>query len=313
MAEFPAPDGTEVLAGATRETEMTVTAADGLTLAGTFTAPAGRGPHPAVLLLHGSGRLDRDSNGGRLRMELGRPLAAALAAHGIASLRYDRRGVGATPGDWQSTSFADNYDDAATALRALGTWPEVRADATGVVGHSEGALHAMRLGATGNATAVVLLAAFARPAEDALKWQILQLADNLPRPLRPFLVRFAYRKLERIKVTTTDVARVAGVRVNARWFREILEHDPRRHLRAIRVPVLAITGDKDVQVDPGDLDTIARLVPGDVEVRRIPGLTHILRRDPGPASVRSYRRLLRKPVDAQILDDVAEWISGRLG
>jgi pimeloyl-ACP methyl ester carboxylesterase len=313
MAEFPTPDGTGVLAGVMRETGMTVTTGDGLALAGTLTVPAGPGPHPAVLLLPGSGRLDRDSNAGRLRMDLGRPLAAALAKHGIASLRYDRRGVGASPGDWLSTGFADNYDDAATALRALAARPEVRTDATGAVGHSEGAVHAMRLGATGNATAVVLLAAFARPAEDALKWQILQLADNLPRPLRPFLVRFAYRKLERIKTTSTDVARVSGVRVNAHWFREILAHDPRRHLRAIRVPVLAITGDKDVQVDPGDLDTIARLVPGEVDVRRIPGLTHVLRRDSGPASVRSYRRLLRQPVDPEILDDVAEWLSGRLG
>jgi pimeloyl-ACP methyl ester carboxylesterase len=313
MAEFPTPDGTGVLAGVIRETEMTVTAGDGLVLAGTLTLPAGPGPHPAVLLLPGSGRLDRDSNAGRLRMGLGRPLAAALAGRGIACLRYDRRGVGATPGDWQATGFADNYDDAAVALRALGGRPEIRADATGAVGHSEGAVHAMRLGATGNAAAIVLLAGFARPGEDALKWQILQLADNLPRVLRPFLVRFAYGRLARIKTTSTDVARVAGVRVNARWFREILEHDPRRYLRAIRVPVLAITGDKDVQVDPGDLDTIARLVPGDVEVRRIPDLTHILRRDPGPASVRSYRRLLRQPVDTEILDDVAEWLAGRLG
>ena len=312
MSEFPIPDSTGVLAGAMRETEMTATAGEGLALAGTLTLPAGPGPHPAVLLLPGSGKLDRDSNVGRLRMDLGRPLAAALAGRGIASLRYDRRGIGATPGDWQATGFVDNYDDAAAALRALAGRPEVLTGATGVVGHSEGAIHAMRLGATGNAAAIVLLAAFARPGEDALKWQILQLADNLPRALRPFLVRFAYRRLERIKMTSTDVARVAGVRVNARWFREILAHDPRRHLRAIRVPVLAITGDKDVQVDPGDLDTIARLVPGDVDVRQIPDLTHILRRDPGPASVRSYRRLLRQPVDTEILDNVAEWLAGRL-
>ncbi|MEU7752332.1 hypothetical protein [Micromonospora sp. NPDC049171] len=79
---------------------MTAVADDGLPLVGTLTLPVGPGPHPAVLLLHGSGRLDRDSNTARLRMELGPPLAKSLANAGIATLRYDRRGVGATGGDW---------------------------------------------------------------------------------------------------------------------------------------------------------------------------------------------------------------------
>ena len=68
----------------------------------------------------------------------------------------------------------------------------------------------------------------------------------------------------------------------ARLYREFLGYDPRPDLAAIRVPVLALTGDKDRQVDPGDLDVIARLVPGPVETRRVPELTHILRRDPWP-------------------------------
>src|SRR3954464_8198148 len=131
-----------------REVDMTVTADDGLPLSGTLALPEGLGPHPAVLLLHGSGRLDRDANTGRLRMELGKPLAAALAHNGIASLRYDRRGAGATPRDWRAAGFADNPDDAAAALRALAERPDIHADAVGVVRHSEGAVHAMSLATT---------------------------------------------------------------------------------------------------------------------------------------------------------------------
>ncbi|GLW10167.1 acyl-CoA thioester hydrolase [Microtetraspora sp. NBRC 13810] len=299
-----------------RDVNMTAAADDGLSLVGTLTLPAGPGPHPAVLLLHGSGRLDRDANAGRLRMELGPPLAAALANRGIATLRYDRRGVGATAGDWRATGFADNRRDAAAALRALAARPDIRADAIGVVGHSEGAVHAMSLGARPEVGAVVLLAGFARPGEDALRWQAGMIARDLPALVRPLLLpvlrALAARHLVRIRTTGADVTRVAGMPMNARWMRELLDHDPRPDLANIKVPVLAITGGKDIQVDPADLDEIRRLVPGEVEVHRIPDLTHVLRRDPGRPSVRSYPRLLRRPVDTDVLAQVVGWLAHRL-
>ena len=69
--------------------------------------------------------------------------------------------------------------------------------------------------------------------------------------------------------------------MNAKWFRELLVFDPLPHLRAIGIPVLAITGDKDLQVDPDDLGVIASTVPGPVTVDRVRDLTHISwRRDP---------------------------------
>ncbi|MEU4833598.1 alpha/beta hydrolase [Streptosporangium sp. NPDC023615] len=298
-----------------RDVDMTVTADDELSLAGTLTLPAGPGPHPAVLLLHGSGRLDRDANTGRLRMELGPPLATALAKDGIATLRYDRRGVGATSGDWRATGFTDNRRDAAAALRALAGRPGIRADAIGLVGHSEGAVHAMSLGTHPGVGAVVLLAGFARPGEDALRRQAERIARGLPAPLRPLLPvlrALAARHLARIRASSADVARFAGMPMNARWMREMLDHDPRPDLANIRVPVLAITGGKDIQVDPADLDEIRRLVPGEVEVQRIPDLTHLLRRDLGRPSVRSYPRLLRQPVDAGLLVRVTGWLARRL-
>ena len=293
------------------DVDMTAPADDALPLVGTLTLPAGPGPHPAVLLLPGSGRLDRNANTARLRMELGPTLAAALAENGIASLRYDRRGVCSTGGDWRATGFADNRNDAAAALRALAARSDIRADAGGVVGHSEGAVHAMSLAAHHQVRAAVLLAGFTRGGEDALLWQAGMLTRALPRFVRSPLRRLAARQLTKVKATTTDVARVAGKRVNAKWLRELLHHDPRQDLAHIRVPVLAITGEKDIQVDPADLDAIRELVPG-AETHRIPDLTHVLRKDPGRPSVRSYPRLLRQPVDADLLAQVAGWLATRL-
>ena len=292
-----------------REIELAAPAADGVRLAGTLTLPAGPGPHPAVLCLPGSGKLDRDANAGKLRMELGRPLAATLARHGIASLRYDRRGVGATPGDWHTVGFLDNRADAAAALRALRTHPAVRT--VGVVGHSEGAVHAMWLAAHASPAAAVLLAGYARPGEAAVRWQGGRLAEAVPRPLLGVLRRVASKQLARLSATTTDAARVGGVRVNAKWWREQLAYDPRADLSRIQVPVLAITGEKDVQVDPADLDVLANLVPG-AQTRRVPDLTHLLRRTDGPGTVFGYRKLLRRPVEEDLLTDIARWLAERL-
>ncbi|WP_372665971.1 alpha/beta hydrolase family protein [Amycolatopsis kentuckyensis] len=292
-----------------REIELAAPAADGVLLAGTLTLPAGPGPHPAVLCLPGSGKLDRDSNAGKLRMDLGRPLAATLARHGIASLRYDRRGVGATPGDWHTVGFLDNRADAAAALQALRAHPEVRT--AGVLGHSEGAVHAMWLAAHASPAAAVLLAGYARSGEAAVRRQGGRLAEAVPRPLLGVLRRVASKQLARVSATTTDAARVGGIRVNAKWWREQLAYDPRADLSRVRVPVLAIIGEKDVQVDPADLDVIADLVPG-ARVRRVPDLTHVLRRTDGPGTVFGYRKLLRRPVEDDLLTGIAQWLAERL-
>jgi pimeloyl-ACP methyl ester carboxylesterase len=183
------------------------------------------------------------------------------------------------------------------------------------IGHSEGALHAMTLGTRHEVRAVVLLAGYARLGEDALRWQARSIAQGLPAParlLRRPLGALGNRVLARIKKTRTDVARIAGFPVNARWMREMLVHDTRDDLTAIHAPVLAVTGDKDIQVDPADLDEIHRLVPGRTEIHRLPGLTHVLRHDPARHTVRSYRRLLRNPVDPDLLTLIATWLTRQL-
>ncbi|MFD9702091.1 alpha/beta hydrolase [Lentzea sp. NPDC059081] len=297
-----------------RDVEITMTTDDGHTLHGTLTLPDGPGPHPAVLCLPGSGKVDRDSNAGRLRMELGVPLSHALARQGMASLRYDRRGVGASPGDWRAAGFVDNRDDAVLALRTLRARPEVEAGKVGVLGHSEGAVHAMWLGSHEQPAAVVLLAGYARPGKEALLWQASRVGDTLPglvRPLLPLLGKVGLKQLTALENTSTDVARVGGAKINARWWREQLVHDPRADLPGITAPVLAITGDKDLQVDAADLEVVASLVPH-AETRCAPGLTHLLRVDPGAPKLTSYSRLLRRPVDAGLLTEVSSWLAQRL-
>ena len=295
--------------------EVPVTVPGDPPLAGTLTLPDSPGPVPAVLLAPGSGPLDRDSDHRRMRFGVTRELAAALAEGGLASLRYDKRGVGGSPGDWRRAGLHDNADDLVRARDALSARPEVDAGRIVLAGHSEGALLAAMAAARGVPVAgVVLLAGSATPGDELLRWQARQIAPTLPAPVRG-LLRLLRTDLEakvaanheRIRATTTDVARIGGARLNARWHREFLAHDPREDLARLAVPVLAITGEKDLQVDPDDLAVIAATVPGPVETLRVPDLTHTLRRQPGPASLRAYRGELRRPVDAEVLATVSTW------
>jgi pimeloyl-ACP methyl ester carboxylesterase len=267
-----------------------------------------------VVLASGSGPLDRDSNHRRGRFDVARQLAHALAEGGLASLRYDKRGVGESPGDWRRAGLHDNVDDLGRALETLAARPEVDPGRLLVAGHSEGAILAAALAGRGAPVAgAVLLSMSATPGDELLRWQARTIAPTLPAFVRGLLRLFRVdleKKVaanhDRIRATTTDVARLGGARINARWLREFLAHDPRDDLARLSVPVLAITGEKDLQVAPADLETITRVVPG-ATVHRVPDLTHTLRRQSGAPSMSAYRRELRRPVDPEVLATVVSW------
>lgn len=290
-------------------------------LSGTLKLPSdGPGPFPAVLLLTGSGPIDRDSNHKRMRFDITAQLATALAGAGIASFRYDKRGVGDSPGDWRAVGFWDSVDDAAAALEVLRRQPEIDAARVAVAGHSEGAVQAVALGARDRGLAgLVLLSGSARSGEEVLVWQIGRVLPTLPRPVRLLLkvlpidpakrVRANHAKL---KASTADVVRMDLAKINAKWFREFLTYDPADDLTKVETPILAITGEKDLQVDAGDLAVIAEVAAGPVETHALPDLTHSLRRQAGSPSLSRYKQEVRDPVDSEVLSLVVDWAGRHL-
>jgi uncharacterized protein len=284
-------------------------------LNGTLTLPDGHLPAPAVVIASGSGPLDRDSNHRRGRFDVARQLAHALAVAGLASFRYDKRGVGESPGDWRTAGLYDNVDDLGRALDALAARSEVDPHRILLAGHSEGAILAAALAARGTPTAgLVLLSMSATPGAELLRWQARRIAPTLPAPVRGLLRVFRVdleKKVaanhDRIRATTSDVARIGGARVNARWHREFLAHDPREDLRRLTVPVFALTGGKDLQVDPADLAVIETTVPDGATTVLVPDLTHTLRTQSGPPSLGAYKEELRRPVNQDVLGAVVRW------
>jgi pimeloyl-ACP methyl ester carboxylesterase len=252
----------------------------------------------------------------RLALNVMRDVAEHLAQAGIVSFRYDKRGVGQSSGDYRSTGFHDNAADAAAAVEALRGRPEVDPNRVFVVGHSEGALIASELAARQDGVVgAVLLSGAAQPGEAVLRWQGRQVAGSLPGPvkwllklLRKDFVRIQDKRISRLKQSKGDVIRMQLIRINAKWFREFLAYDPAEALRRAKVPILAITGSKDIQVDPSDVARMAELVPTDF-VGEVPeDVTHLLRRDGGPASLKTYKKQAKRPVDGSLLETVSAWI-----
>ncbi|HBF51611.1 MAG TPA: peptidase S15, partial [Massilia sp.] len=137
-------------------------AASGVVLAGTLSLPQGAGPFPAVILVSGSGAQDRDES-----MFGHKPfavLADYLTRRGIAVLRYDDRGFGASTGNFETATSVDFASDANAAFAWLRTRPGIDARAIGLAGHSEGGLVAPIAAAANPDLAFLVL--LAGPATD---------------------------------------------------------------------------------------------------------------------------------------------------
>ncbi len=289
--------------------------ADGLTLEGTFALPAGEGPFPAALLVVGSGEVDRNENHARIAMNVYNELAARLADAGFASLRFDKRGVGASEGSFLETGFFDNVADATAALTALCDRPEVDDRRVVVIGHSEGALIATRMAATAAPVAgVVLLAGTAQSGASVLEWQGREVVKHLKgfqgrlvRTLRIDPAKTQRKLFRKIQASDKAVMRVQlVVKLNAKWMREFISYNTADDLPRITVPVLAITGGHDIQVDPHDIERMQELVTAPFEGHIIPGLSHILRR--GTPGTSDYRRQAAEALDAELVSIVEGWM-----
>lgn len=289
----------------------------GCALAGTYVEAVE--PRAAALLIPGSGRTDRDSDvrlpgGLKLRGAITRAVAEALGTVGVSTLRFDKRGVGASGGDFLTTGMDRRFAD----VRAARDWLAARTAGLPLLaaGHSEGSYYAARLAADGEAAGAVLLSGSARTGGEVLTWQTEQLASRIPastrlilRLMRTDVVRAQRKNLAKIMASPADVVRLQGTRVGARWVRDFVAYDPAPVLARITVPVLAITGAHDLQVPPDDVGAIGRLVQGPFEGHVVPGLSHMLRPDPDWIGPRGYRRQARQPVSGDVLRLITHWVT----
>lgn len=266
--------------------EMVTFSSGAYDLAGELALPLTSGPHPAVILINGSG--DQDRNAVVADFPIFGELADHLAQAGIASLRWDDRGVGGSGGDGLLTTLQARADDVVAALALLRAHPEIRSDRIGLVGFSEGGLIApMAANRADDIAFVALLASPAVPGDELLRAQLVRIltvsgaTDEVieqERALQELVLGaidsdegwdevedgyrdWARRQLEELTdearesipdeeifVEVMTASELASVR--SPWFVSYVTYDPRGDLIELDVPVLALFGELDTQVPP---------------------------------------------------------------
>lgn len=343
------------------EREVTIAHRFGHSLAATFLVPertADSPKHfPAVVLISGSGPQDRDES--LLGHKPFLVLADALARAGIAVLRFDDRGVGASTGQFKGSTTFNFATDADEASEWLKRQPEIDQKRIGLIGHSEGAMIApivtawqwsdalgskdpiayMALlagpGVSGKEVLKVqmrrLLAAEGTAEEDAAKVAEAQarVLDLITAPDRDAdAIRDAARLMaetqlmllkpidERTPPTEEELDAATNAiiaQLSDPWMMAFLTLDPRPWLAASPVPILAMNGELDTQVDADqNLPAIEEAVGrgrGTLTVKRYPGLNHLFQ--PATTGGVSEYATIETTFDPQALDDLVRWVVAR--
>jgi len=314
-------------------------------LAGTLTLPKKEGKFPAVILISGSGPQNRDEE--LLGHKPFLVIADYLTRNGIAVLRYDDRGNGQSTGDFKSATTADFATDAGAALAYLKTRKEIDPKKIGLCGHSEGGVIAPIV-AAGNKSVgfIILLAGTGIPGDQLLLMQqeLVGKANGMPEEdlaitrklnseafelikkinepvvlkdsLQFFLKKIMKENptMDRPKGMTDDqlIAQQMETLINP-WVLYFLRYDPFPALTKVRCPVLALNGEKDLQVPPKEnLAAIEKALKKarnkHVTIREFSGLNHLFQQCT-TGSPDEYAGI-EQTISPEVLKVISDWIQG---
>ncbi|MFW5756900.1 MAG: alpha/beta hydrolase family protein [Tangfeifania sp.] len=309
----------------------------GIKLAGTLTLPEQAENVPAVILISGSGPQDRDET-----IFEHKPfwvIADYLTRNGIAVLRVDDRGVGGSEGNTGNSTSKDFAGDVLAGIEFLKTRKEISHSKIGLIGHSEGGIIApIVANETRDVAFIVLLAGPGIPGEQILYEQGRliglasgmteeQVAQNRKTQEAIFNIikteKDSVVRLDRLQRTLTggmypmmneDQNKAIDQQVatiNSPWFHYFLTYDPRPALSKLKCPVMAIIGEKDLQVPPkSNLPAIEKALKEggneNFKTMELPHLNHLFQHCE-TGSVAEYAQI-EETISPEALKIVAEWI-----
>jgi pimeloyl-ACP methyl ester carboxylesterase len=306
-----------------------------ISLSGTLTIPSGAGPFPVAVLLSGSGPHDRDET------ILGHHPFLVLADHltrkGIAVLRFDKRGIGKSKGDYANATTEDFASDCESALAYLKTRKEIDPKRIGLIGHSEGGIIAPMVATRSKDVAwIVLLAGPGLKGEDFLLLQsnsILkttgvndgQIAATLDFNKQTYALVRQERNPAAFESKLNDLVQSSGMgaalppsalqaqvsMLASPWFRFFLDYDPIPALQKTLCPVLALNGERDLQVPPKEnLSRIRKALQDggnqDFQITELPGLNHLFQHCP-TGSPTEYGAIV-ETMAPEALNALSDWV-----
>ncbi|MGK8523532.1 alpha/beta hydrolase family protein [Nocardia asteroides] len=304
-----------------------------ITIAGTLTEPQGAGPFPAILMITGSGPQDRNEElMGHKPFLL---LADTFTRAGYAVLRTDDRGVGGTGGKLDEANYAELTEDAAAGVRFLRARAEIDPARIGLFGHSEGGYLAPLVAArpdSGVAFAV-LMAGPGVPGADVLTEQtrLIATANGAPADQVDARVRDITELAALLEAGDVAGAKQLAIRQNQAlpadqrvpddqaaaqitpYLAALVGYDPAPALAALRVPVLAFFGGKDLQVPPAQSEQPMRdhlAADPDATVHVFPGLNHLMQ--PTQTGRPSEYSAIETTIAPEVLDYVTGWLRQRV-
>jgi uncharacterized protein len=304
--------------------------AAGITLAATLTTPPGKGPFPAVVLISGSGPHDRDES--LMGQKPFLVLADYLTRKGIVVLRADKRGFAKSTGNFATATVVDFAGDAESGVAYLKTRPEVDSRRIGLIGHSEGGIVAPMAAAQNSDVAfIVMMAGPGVRGDEILPAQLILISEAAGKSPaeaekdatdeREVLALVEREKDDAVlekQLREKLAGKVPEARVEAQiktltspWFRQFIAYDPSTALRKVTCPVLAINGEKDLQVPPEQNLPAIRKALADAgnknfEVDELPGLNHLFQ-TAKTGAISEYAEI-EETMSPVAMEKIAGWI-----
>ena len=324
-----------------RSEEVTVrNERDGINLAGTLTLPEKGTKFPAVVMVTGSGAQNRDEE-----IMGHKPffvIADYLTRNGIAVLRCDDRGTAASQGTHATATNEDFATDTEAMVNYLRSRKEINAKKIGIIGHSAGGIIAFIVAKKDLSIAFVVSLAGAGVRGDSLMlkqvelisksqgmpdavWQgmkpsirnryaILQQTDKTPEELQKELYADVTKTMSPEQLKDLNTIQQLSAQISSMtspWYLHFMRYDPAQDLKKLKCPVLALNGEKDIQVDAAmNLTAIQERVTGNgnknVTVKAYPNLNHLFQTCE-KGTLAEYGQL-EETINPEVLKDIIEWI-----
>jgi hypothetical protein len=317
-----------------------------ISLAGTLTLPKKDGVFPVVVLITGSGPQNRDEE--LLGHKSFLVISDYLTKNGIAVLRYDDRGVGESKGNFETATSADFATDVESAVAYLKTRKEINKKKIGLMGHSEGGLIAPMVAAkSSDVNFIVLLAGTgiqgdkllllqqeliarasgiseAKIAETAsINSKLFELVNKSTdnQKLKTDLTNLIYENAKDIKaneipngMSKEDYISMQVNSILSPWMEYFIKYNPAPALEKVKCAVLAVNGEKDLQVPPKEnLSAIENALKKGgnthVTIREFPNLNHLFQ-ECKSGSPNEYA-VIEQTFSPIVLDEITKWIQNQ--